>query len=256
MNTFWWQVSWRIPQMWKNTTLVVNYQRVTTEEDYIIWGPANLIYYPESVNERFIQPGIYAAVLNKDNVLKILTRHRQQFDNGRTIRTYKNFRNILVLTQPTTKSCVQVIDGKQLELSTYEDENIMLIAPYSKADLILLNEPFHIPPETIFGPEPPHEWCYYYEKGALARQVEDWETIANIGEEALEKGSSPKDKIEWMPFLQAYAYLGKQNRLTELSSEIKSDPFVRQQACRILSGMENIDAETAALIQTLYCPSG
>ena len=209
MNAFWWQVSWRIPQMWKNTTLVVNYQRVTTEEDYIIWGPANLIYYPESVNERFIQPGIYAAILNKDNVIKILTRHRQQFDNGRTIRTYKNFRNILVLTQPTTISCVQVIDGKQLELSTYEDENIMLIAPYSKADLILLNEPFHIPPETIFGPEPPHEWCYYYEKGALARQAEDWETIANIGEEALEKGSSPKDKIEWMPFLQAYAYLGK-----------------------------------------------
>lgn len=25
------------------------------------------------------------------------------------------------------------------------------------------------PPETIFGPEPAHTWCYYYQKADLAR---------------------------------------------------------------------------------------
>jgi hypothetical protein len=30
---------------------------VPIEEDYFIWGPANLIYYPEKQNEKNIQPG-------------------------------------------------------------------------------------------------------------------------------------------------------------------------------------------------------
>ena len=108
---FWWQVYWRVPQIAPRTTLIANYAVGATEEDYFVWGPANLIYFPDGTKEKYVQPGVYAAVLNRDTVTKVLVGDGQEFDNRRTIRTYKNYRNILIMTQPTTNSCVHVIDG-------------------------------------------------------------------------------------------------------------------------------------------------
>ena len=68
MRNFWWQVSWRAPQFEVGTTLVAHYALGATEEDYFIWGPANLIYYPAGTNPDYVQPGIQAAVLNDETI--------------------------------------------------------------------------------------------------------------------------------------------------------------------------------------------
>ena len=87
-----------------------NYPVGGAEEDYFVWGPASLIYYPEKQNPEAIQPGLYAAVLNSNTVSKIFRpRERQQYDNRKNIVTYPNYRNILILTQPTSNSCVHTI---------------------------------------------------------------------------------------------------------------------------------------------------
>lgn len=153
---FWWQVSWRIPQLDKNTTLVANYAVGATDEDYFVWGPANLIYYPEGTNDRYVQPGVYAALLNQDTVNNTLLNMGQEFDNRRTIRTYKNYRRLLVLTQPTVKSCVHVFDGKQPEYSSDENVSIRIIGSYSNLENVQVNGPASIPPLIVFGPEPKH----------------------------------------------------------------------------------------------------
>ncbi len=252
INDFWWQVSWRIPHLWKGTTLVVNYPLVGTEEDYFIWGPANQIYYPEGTNEKLVQPGVYATVLNHDAVINILTRQRQEFDSRRGIETYRNYRNILILTQPTLNSCVQVIDGLQPAYSAAEKETIMLVGAYSEAEHVLTEESFHTPPETIFGSEPAHAWCYFYQKAALARQRGDWELVRALDAEASRKGIVPKDPIEWMPFLQASALLGDSTRVAEIASSMTPNPFIAQQACQILTGMD-LAPEMRALAEELYC---
>ncbi|MEX1071365.1 MAG: hypothetical protein WEC37_01955, partial [Anaerolineales bacterium] len=108
LRNFWWQVSWRIPQLELNTTLVANYSLVSVEEEYFVWSPANLIYYNYKLYENdYLQPGIYAAVPNDITVQKVLSAGRQEYNNRRTIRTYANYRNILILTQPSADSCVQ-----------------------------------------------------------------------------------------------------------------------------------------------------
>jgi hypothetical protein len=169
MRDFWWQVYWRVPQFSPHTTLIVNYAVGATEEDYFVWGPANLIYYPESAKERYVQPELYAALLNRDTVEKVLTGDGQEFDNRRTIRTYKNYRNVVILTQPTANSCVQVLDGGGPEYSQYENASIQLIGSYSSLDLILTDVPAPVPAPLAmaFGSEPAHDWCYYYQKAAL-----------------------------------------------------------------------------------------
>ncbi|HEY9152415.1 MAG TPA: hypothetical protein VIN60_05970, partial [Anaerolineales bacterium] len=65
---------------------------------------------------------------------------------------------------------------------------------------------------------------------------------------------APQDLIEWIPFLQAYAHLGNQTRLTQLARTVNSDPFISAQACRILTGMP-LDSPTASLVKSLYCVS-
>ncbi len=254
-NMFWWQVSWRIPQLKKGTTLVVHYPLGQAGEDYTIWSPANLIYYPDSQSQKFIQPAIYAALLNHDAVDKVLTQKGVEYDTRRgSIHTFRNYSDILVITQTGPGSCVRVLDGHQTELSSYEDERVMLMAPYSQIQDVLPGTQFQTPPQLPFGSEPTRGWCYYYEKASYARQVGDWQTVLNLGDQAAKLGLKPQDLIEWMPFLQAYAHFGNQAQLTQLARSITSDPLVASQACRILKGMQ-LDSSTADLVSSLYCAS-
>jgi hypothetical protein len=56
-----------------------------------------------------------------------------------------------------------------------------------------------------------------------------------------------------MPFLQAYALDGDTARLKQIAPELQKIPFVRQQACQILAGIEPLHLEVRAAIQQLYC---
>lgn len=253
VENFWWQVGWRIPQMENGTTLVVNYP-VVAEEDYFIWGPANLIYYQESMNDNYVQPSIYAALLNQETVAKIQAGEGKDFSNRRGIRTYKNYRNILVLSQPTPSSCVQIIDGKQIELSSSEDSRLIAVAKYSEIEHIVLNEQFHTPPLIPFDLEPPHGWCYFYEKASYARQLENWEEIFRLGEETHSRGLFAKDQIEWMPFLQAYAHFDNVVRLKEIASFMVSDSKALRQACQTLTTMQpDITPSIFGEIKASFC---
>lgn len=251
-RNFWWQVSWRIPQMTESTTLLVHYPGVTMEEDYFIWGPANLIYYPESMHPDVPQPGIYSVVMNEETIGKILARDGREYSERRGIITYPNHRNVLIITQPSAVSCVQVIDGLQPEYSPYEDKRFIRVGAFSEVEHIDLEAPFHSPPEIPFGLEPEHGWCYFYEKAAYARQRGEWNEVLRLGEQAFGMGMFPVDQIEWVPFLQGYAVSGNSVRLSELAHEL-TDPSVREQACRILGETPGLSTETRDRIQTLFC---
>jgi hypothetical protein len=252
-NTFWWQVSWRVPQFEKNTTLIANYPAGVIEEDYFVWGPASLIYYPEKQNPKVIQPGLFAAVLNTDTITKVQARERQEYDSRKNIITYKNYRNIVILTQPTAISCVHVLNGNSPEYPQGEWDSIRAIGSYSKMDNIQVDETPHTPPTVVFGPEPSHGWCYYYEKADLARQKGDWNQVLKIGNQAFNKELLPTDPIEWLPFLQAYAQTGNVKRLTELAPAINTSSNISLQACQTISSMPGLSTEVTETTQTLYC---
>jgi len=252
MDQFWRQVSWRIPQMKHRTTLLANYPVVNAEEEYFIWGPANLIYYRESMNDKYPQPGIYALLTSEDTVQKILAGEKRPYSNRRSIRTYPNYGNILILSQPTNDSCVQVISGGQTEYSSNEDKRIIQVGTFSDANLILIEESFRQPPQIPFGSEPEHAWCYYYEKASFARQVGDWSEVLRLANESFDKALFPQDEIEWLPFLQAYAASGDLTRLREIKTKM-TDPYVLGQACQILRNMDGLTDETRSEIVTLFC---
>jgi len=252
-DTFWWQVSWRVPQFEKSTTLIANYPVGVIEEDYFVWGPASLIYYPEKQNPKSIQPGLYAAVMNADTVAKVQAHERQEFDNRKNIITYKNYRNIVILTQPTASSCVHVLNGNSPEYPQGEWDSVLAIGSFSKIDNVNVDAAPHTPSKLVFGPEPAHGWCYYYQKADLARQRGDWQAVLKIGKQVADQNLVPQDLIEWIPFLQAYAITGDTTRLKELASIINANKNISQQACKSISVMLGLSANVMDVVHSLYC---
>ena len=255
LRAFWWQVSWRVPQFEEGTTLIASYPGSGIREDSFVWGPANQIYYPYKIKPNTIQAGVYAILLDHDAVVKILTRERQVYRKHIIVDTYRNYRNFVILSQPSPNSCVQIIDGFQPEYSHYENDSILVIGRYSEVEHIKLDGEFKNPPSFLFGPEPPRTWCYYYEKATYERQRGNWAGVISIGEQAFSKGQFPSDPIEWMPFLQAYALNGNAKRLAELAPKVIGDIFIAQQVCGILNSISSLSLDVKTVVDQNYCIS-
>ncbi|HEY5984687.1 MAG TPA: hypothetical protein VIU38_14570 [Anaerolineales bacterium] len=68
--------------------------------------------------------------------------------------------------------------------------------------------PLSVPPPEIFGAEPAHDWCYYFEKADLARQLEQWSKILGLWAEAQAGNLRAGSGIELLPFVEAQARTG------------------------------------------------
>ncbi len=253
MQNFWWQVSWRIPQIRESTTLVVNYSHTAIEEDYFIWGPANFIYYPESKNNQRVEPMLWGLILNRESTISILNHAQPEFVNRRSIITYFGYDNILILTQPSASSCVQVIDGVSPIVSEYEQYDIQIVASESNQNNIVLDETHAPPPDLVFGSEPQHEWCFYYQKAVLAFQQGDYEKVLELKQNAEKAGFTPQDPVEWMPFLQASILLSDYDEAIQLSRFIKKSSFLQLQACENLPKTINFDQKMKDFTRETFC---
>jgi hypothetical protein len=78
------------------------------------------------------------------------------------------------------------------------------------------------PPSFLFDPEPSTSWCYFFEKADLARQDGDWQKVADLADEAFSGNYFPQDLSEYLPFIEAFARLGRleeAEKLTQMVSE-------------------------------------
>ena len=257
LRDFWWQVSWRAPQIEKGTTLIADYSLMSTPEDYVIWGPANLIYFPEIQETVPIKIQLPASILVEENVMNILGSGVGYPRDRRGNYVREDFTAVLVMTQPTSDSCVRILDGSMPELSPLDRYEVMLTAPYSligNVNMAATSQPL---PEDIFGPEPVHGWCYYYQKFALASQMGDWASAITLGEEATSKGFRPFDPVEWTPLLRAYVATRQVGALGPYSGIMNMTPFIRNQTCQILKQTANEtapdDLELLTFINDNYC---
>ncbi len=254
MQNFWWQVAWRIPQIKAGTALVANYSHSAIEEDYFIWGPANLIYQPQSADLEKNHPAIWGIVLTRENAAAIASKSAPVAINRRSILTYMDYRNTLILTQPTSASCVQVIDGAAPVTSDLEQYDIQLIANQSDQNNILINTQAPPPLPAVFGTEPAHGWCYFYQKAGLAYQRGDWQLVLDYAKKAKTQGVSAGDPVEWMPFVQAAMFLNERETVLEIAPKIKKSPVLTRQACQVFTELPNLEDSTREFSRQLFCP--
>ena len=249
---FWWQVYWRIPDLKTGTTLVVNYPNSAIQEDYFVWGPANFIYSDQQPEGEMLRIPINALVLNQDNLNSILAGRGQDEHIRRGNFTSAEFGDILAISQSTESSCARVINGSLIEYSEFESSSIRVIAGASDLSLIDLdsNSANMIP--EIFGKEPSHDWCFYYQKADLARQIEDWQAVVYYYDQALKEGFYPSDRSEWMTLLQAHVILGNADEIKPIGQRLMGGKFLRQNACNNFLPIAK-DDQTRNEIVEVFC---
>jgi hypothetical protein len=235
-----WQLTWRAPDIRDDTLVMASISGgFNPQQDYEIWGPANLIYNPGPVQA----PAIQAEVLNADTAYSIL-RGEVKNNHVRDIRLHRDFNNLLLISYPSSISCFQVIDGSLPVYSGSESLLVRQVGTFSRVDRILPAGTPPIPPASIFGVEPPHDWCYYYQKASLARQSGDWEAVGRLYDQVLELGLETDDKSEIIPFFEGLVNLGRyEDARTLYREQIKGQTEVRFPLCNVLSTDPGYPAE-------------
>ena len=236
----WWQLAWRAPDI-RNNTLVMAYFSVdfALQQDYESWGPVDLIYRPGPA--KF--PPIQGEVLNPDTAVNVLQGdvHDKYM---RDVWLHRDFRKVLLLSLPSTSSCMHVIDGTLPVYSEYEAQIVQRVGVDSQVDRIIPQGQAPTPPAAIFGTEPAHDWCYYYQKASLARQQGDWNEVGRLYDQTVSLRLRAADKSEWFPFLEGLVNLGRYDDAKALfTTQIKGDTNLIYGICTALAKDPGYPAE-------------
>lgn len=238
-HNLFWQLSWRIPALEKNTALVSNDLPVTYFSDNSLSGPLNWVYSPPGEMNHIL----YFISIRLNSGLPAL-QPGLDFEQNYLATTFYGNTSQLVMIDYSLPGCLRVLDPQIDGVNRYVDPLLRDAAALSNLSMIRDGESAALP-ESLFAPEPEHGWCYYFEKADLARQFGDWETVTRLGDEAFALNDYPNNPLERFVFIEGYAHAGKWDRALKLSRESYrvSKEFVGPPLCRL---WERIERETTS----------
>jgi hypothetical protein len=203
---FFWQLAWRIPAMQKGTMLLTYELPLKYASDAQITAPLNWAYAPDLNSREMPYALVYAKSRYNSEMLPSFKPNTPINFNYRTVNFSGSTSDMIVIYKDAD-GCLRVLD------SVHGNADTIFGASYFLTDAIHLSNPGLIQtdapqPEldaTIFGEEPAHDWCYFYEKAELARQDAKWGEIANLYKQARKNGFSASMPVEHLPFIEAFA---------------------------------------------------
>jgi hypothetical protein len=242
-NLFW-QMTWRAPSLKPNTLVLMN-QELSFYADNSLSAPLNWIYAPHTSADK-IGYVLFYPTNRMDSSLPALQRGLPiQYDyiagqfNGNTsqaVAFYYDPPSCLRLLEPDLDSNNHFIS----------DDSLMREASaLSNRDQILDSSDAAMP--KIYGPEPEHGWCYYFEKADLARQFGKWDEVVSLGDKAFKLTDHPNNPVERFVFIEGYAYTGDWDQALKLSKESYkvSKDHVGPLLCRLWQRIETDTVESA-----------
>lgn len=160
--------------------------------------------------------------------------------------------------QPFFLGAAGAVPGGQIP---HIPEETLKALPFTRLERIIAqpDTPARLP-EGITPVNPDDFWCYYFQKADLARQLGDWQTVAELGEIAFGRGLQPHYAGEAAVFIEAYAHTGNWQLAGELTRQAyQQDPATRQLMCstwsRIKAGLSSGDSTTEEVLGFLGCDS-
>ena len=215
------QLIWRAPNLKPGTTLLTNDFPAEYMGNSALYAALNWLYTPKTHGS--------------DPEYNLLTL---PFELGGPalpdLDSIAHNENILVAFY-LPQGCVQVIDPHSQQALPRLTETIRKAAPLSNLARILpVGESALDNYRALFGRENNGEWCYYFEKADLARQLGNWQDVVRLGDEASAAKLSPNDKFssELLPFIEGYGRMGRWKEALRLSKAALSDmPALKGMLC-------------------------
>lgn len=247
-RSYYWQMKWRIPDLKPNTAIVAPKLPTSFISDYAVGFALNAMYAKEPVGKQaqywfFIGPRAqgdyfkeYLPGLPVDYTL------RDIHFNGTTDQT-------LGVSFAAGRECLRVLDPFYASAPPRLSEDLGGIEkdmqPISNIDRILPESNSPLLRSDVFGAEPSHDWCYYYQKADLARQFQQWTEIPKLAKEAADKGLRSKNGMEYLPFIEGYAQTGMADRALETSLTANTLTYgMTPVLCSLWQRYEKMDSST------------
>ena len=214
------QLTTRIPDLDTPAYFLTDFNPLTYETDNSLTGLFNLALEPENSSLTLpVSVGFYDVRFNSS---------AEKFAAGEPI--YQGFRSALF--QGETKDivvyfysppgCLRILDPEQhMNLPIFPDKFYEFI-PYSHPENILpegTRSTFL--QDEIFKKPVTKNWCYYFQEADLARQYSQWEKIAEIGDQVLNRYQAG-EASEYIPFIEAYAQLNRWGDTVPLIEKVHS----------------------------------
>jgi len=206
-----WQLAWRIPSL-KPGTMIVGKGTFTDKGSvYDATYTLNLLF-----DKQVQTPPRYAYLdvfhLPSDKYypdLPITATVRAGTFSGNTSQVVGMYFNL-------SGGCVRLLDPIYTSDPGFTTALNNLI-PISNLNMVTASNTPTSPNPDIFGSEPARGWCYYFEKADLARQMQDWQMVTQLGALAEAKGLKPHMGAEYLPFIEAEAQTGEWSKAFQLS---------------------------------------
>lgn len=255
---FFWQLAWRMPGLEAGAILLSNDLPITFYSDNSLTAPLNWIYSRPADREHMDYVLYFPSARLGTKLPDLVKDIPVEQDYLAATFTGTTSQAVAIFYEPP--ACLRVLDP-QLDVSNYMAPALMRKSAAISSTRPILPEGAPYLPENIFGPEPAHAWCYYYQKADLARQQGRWEEAAALGEIAFSLGDYPNDPSERIPFVEAYAHTGDWQAAMEQSREAQRiTPLMEPVLCRLWSRIaqsapESIEKEAAvqSMREALAC---
>jgi hypothetical protein len=154
---------------------------------------------------------------------------------------------MVIIHQPGD-GCLHVIDPRYTSENAYPglSENLARNIENSNINQVEQKGDNMASPQRYFGPEPAHNWCYFFEKAELARQYGDWDQVVMNYESASLAGYSALQPVENLVFIEGLARLGKTDKAGRLTEKVLSQD---RKLCKALLTTWQRAAEASPNIQ-------
>lgn len=259
LQKFFWQLTWRAPGLEPGTLILFDVIPLNRYSDSDLTALLNWTYEPNLATRQIPYKFFDLTIRLDSEHLGISSLERdvpvEHNHRGTFFRTTTSNTLALVFDPP---ACLRILGPNDALLSDLP-ERLARALPVTRLEQIRLEAAGVRPPDQL-GPEPAHDWCYYFERADLARQNGDWAGAAALGEEAFSKGLRWEDPVELLPFIEGYARAGMWEKARELSQEAGKRSGLLPSLCALwdragedLSGEAEAQKEVNGIRSELNC---
>jgi hypothetical protein len=209
---YYWQLAWRVPALMPNTAIVSWEQPSESIPGYDASFALNVLFEGKVVNG-----SIPYWFFTNDRFLNIDYKPDKPITYiDRNLKFTGDTSEAISIVHQGENRCLQVLDTVYTGQPFYSSGQNQLIN-ISYVSRIVDDAKAARPDPDIFGSEPAHKWCYFFEKADLARQEQDWRTVLQLENQAKERNLSPKFGPEYIPFIEAHAQIRDWQKAYDLS---------------------------------------
>jgi hypothetical protein len=213
---YYWQLKWRAPSLEPGTFLVTTSTPVAGTDSYQNGLVVNTAFNPGYGREDVLYwwfngpEDLFIWSLDKYRPASVVT-----FDH-RSLHFESSMQHALPVVQDKGSSsrCIQVLDPIYAGEPILSEADAQMFPIAHPENILLQEKPL---PQDVFGPEPQHTWCYYFQRGDLARQYKQWGQVLQLWQQARSGEAAPAYGPEYLPFIEAFANEGQWQQAVELT---------------------------------------